>query len=128
MYKRQEPGTPTAPAIQVDPRVVLVLTGLTAAYMVFVLSLMLRWRRRQQERGPASTALVFAAGATGSVRTTLAPVGIVYAAGEEWTARASDAQALTPGTPVRVVSQDGLTLVVEPVEPVERVESREPPG
>jgi membrane-bound serine protease (ClpP class) len=114
-----EPGTPTAPAIQVDPRVVLVLTGLTAAYMVFILSLMVRWRRRQRERGPGATALVFADGATGSVRTTLAPVGIVYAAGEEWTARAADARALTPGTPVRVVRQDGLTLIVEPLEPSE---------
>jgi len=111
-----EPGTPTAPDIQVDPRLILVLTGLTAAYMVFVLFIVVRWRRRQRLVGPAATALVFADGALGSVRSTLAPTGIVYAAGEEWTARSNDDRPIAPGTPVRVVGQDGLTLIVEPLE------------
>jgi membrane-bound serine protease (ClpP class) len=111
-----EPGTPTAPNIQVDPRLIFVLTGLTAAYMAFVLLIVVRWRRRQQAAGAASTALVLADGATGSVRSMLAPTGVVYAAGEEWTARASDERPLTPGTPVRVIGQDGLTLIVEPIE------------
>jgi membrane-bound serine protease (ClpP class) len=111
-----EPGTPTAPDIRVDPRLIFLLTGLTAAYMAFVLLIVVRWRRRQQLMGPAATALVLADGATGSVRSALAPTGVVYAAGEEWTARSSDERQLTPGTPVRVVGQDGLTLIVEPIE------------
>ena len=111
-----EPGTPTAPVIEVDPRVIFVLTGLTAAYMAFVLFLVVRWRRHQQLVGPAATALVFADGAVGSVRSILAPIGVVYAAGEEWTARAADDRAIPPGTPVRVIGQDGLTLIVEPIE------------
>ena len=111
-----EPGTPTAPVINVDPRVIFVLTGLTAAYMVFVLFLVVRWRRRQSLLGPASTALVLADGAIGSVRSMLAPMGVVYAAGEEWTARTRDERLLPPGTPVRVVAQEGLTLIVEPIE------------
>jgi membrane-bound serine protease (ClpP class) len=111
-----EPGSPTAPDIQVDPRLIFVLTGLTAAYMAFVLLIVVRWRRRQQAAGAGATALVLADGATGSVRSMLAPTGVVYAAGEEWTARASDERPLTPGTPVRVIGQDGLTLIVEPIE------------
>ena len=111
-----EPGSPTAPDIAVDPRLIFVLTGLTAAYMAFVLLIVVRWRRRQQAAGAAATALVLADGATGSVRSMLAPTGVVYAAGEEWTARASDERPLTPGTPVRVIGQDGLTLIVEPIE------------
>ena len=111
-----EPGTPTAPDIQVDPRLIFVLTGLTAAYMAFVLLIVVRWRRRQQRMGVASTALVLADGATGSVRSILAPTGVVYAAGEEWTARSNDERPLAPGTPVRVVGQEGLTLIVEPIE------------
>jgi membrane-bound serine protease (ClpP class) len=111
-----EPGTPTAPDIQVDPRLIFVLTGLTAAYMAFVLLIVVRWRRRQQRMGAASTALVLADGATGSVRSILAPTGVVYAAGEEWTARSSDERPLAPGTPVRVVGQEGLTLIVEAIE------------
>jgi len=111
-----EPGTPTGPSIEVDPRIVFALTATTAAYMAFVLFLVVRWRTRQRLIGPAATALVFADGAIGSVRSTLAPLGVVYAAGEEWTARSSDGSALTPGTAVRVVGQDGLTLIVEPIE------------
>jgi membrane-bound serine protease (ClpP class) len=111
-----EPGTPTGPIIEVDPRLILVLTALTAAYMAFILVIVVRWRRRQVLIGPSATALVLADGAVGSVRSLLAPVGIVYPAGEEWTARASDDRSLVPGTPIRVVGQDGLTLIVEPLE------------
>jgi membrane-bound serine protease (ClpP class) len=111
-----EPGTPTGPSIEVDPRVIFVVTGMTAAYMVFVLTLLVRWRRRQVMAGPGATALVFADGAIGSVRSMLAPLGVVYAAGEEWTARTADGRSLPPGTPIRVVGQDGLTLIVEPME------------
>ncbi len=110
------PGTPTAPALEVDPVIIFGLTGLTAAYMLLVLFVVARWRRRQALLGPESTALVRADGAIGFVRSIVAPVGIVYAAGEEWTARSSDDRALTPGTPIRVVGQEGLTLIVEPVE------------
>jgi membrane-bound serine protease (ClpP class) len=111
-----EPGTPTAPAIEVDPRIIFALTGLTAAYMVGVLTIVVRWKRRQVEVGPRATALVYADGAIGSVRTALAPSGIVHAAGEEWSARSADGRPLAPGTPVRVVAQEGLTLIVEPME------------
>jgi membrane-bound serine protease (ClpP class) len=111
-----EPGTPTGPSIQVDPRIIFALTGLTAAYMVAVLAIVVRWKRRQVEVGPRATALVYADGAIGSVRTPLAPSGIVHAAGEEWSARSSDGRPLAPGTPVRVVAQEGLTLIVEPME------------
>ena len=47
------------------------------------------------------------------MRDPLAPIGTVYAGGEEWSARAADEAALQRGTPVRVVRLDGLTLIVE---------------
>ena len=56
------------------------------------------------------------ADALGEVRRTLTPIGSVYAGGEEWTARASDERPLERGTPVRILRQEGLTLVVEPAE------------
>lgn len=113
-----EPGTPAAPSIRVDPWIIFVMTALTAAYMALVLFIVVRWRRRHALAGPGATALVSAEGALGSVRVPLAPVGIVYAAGEEWTARSADGTALPAGTPVRVVGREGLTLIVEPLNPV----------
>src|SRR3972149_3882549 len=44
------------------------------------------------------------------------PVGTVYVAGEEWSARAAGERPLQRGTPVRVIRQEGLTVVVEPAD------------
>ena len=56
------------------------------------------------------------ANAVGEVRKPLAPIGSVYAGGEEWTARTADEKPLDRGTPVRILRQEGLTLVVEPTD------------
>jgi membrane-bound serine protease (ClpP class) len=111
-----EPGSPTAPSIAVDPRIIVVLTGLTAAYMAFVLWVVIRWRLRMSGLLIGSTGPVIGAGALGQVRAALLPHGVVYAAGEEWTARTEAGSTLPTGTPVRVVRRDGLTLIVEPVD------------
>jgi membrane-bound serine protease (ClpP class) len=111
-----EPGTPTAPSLSVDPLLVVVVTGLTAAYMAFVVWAVVRWRHRMSGLLVSSTGPVVGAGALGLVRTALLPDGVVYAAGEEWTARTEAGATVPPGTPVRVVRRDGLTLIVEPTE------------
>ena len=58
-----------------------------------------------------------AGGTLGEVRRPLTPIGSVYAGGEEWTARSADERPIGRGTPIRVVGQEGLTLLVEPAEP-----------
>jgi membrane-bound ClpP family serine protease len=52
-------------------------------------------------------------GTVGVARTALEPIGVVYAAGEEWTARTEGGSAIQPGQPIRVIGQEDLTLVVE---------------
>lgn len=111
-----EPGGPTAPSIAVDPGLIAALTSLTAAYMAFVLWVVVRWRRRMSGLLVGSTGPVVGAGALGQVRTALLPRGVVYASGEEWTARTEAGSTLPTGTPVRVVRRDGLTLIVEPMD------------
>jgi membrane-bound serine protease (ClpP class) len=111
-----EPGTPTGPSLSVDPAIIAVLTGLTAAYTAFVLWVVIRWRRKMEGLLGRSTGPVVGAGVLGLVRTTLLPDGVVYAAGEEWTARTEAGATVPPGTPVRVVRRDGLTLIVERIE------------
>ncbi|CAN5662044.1 nodulation protein NfeD [soil metagenome] len=112
-----EPGNPTAPDIRVDPLIVAAFTAITAAYMVFILLVVVRWRRRVGEGLGRSTGPIVLSGELAVVRSPLYPTGVVYASGEEWTARTADGTPLVRGTPVRVVQQDGLTLIVEPVDP-----------
>ena len=55
-------------------------------------------------------------GTLGVAKTDLAPSGVVLAAGEQWTANSASGTRIESGRRVRVVGQDGLTLIVD-VEP-----------
>jgi membrane protein implicated in regulation of membrane protease activity len=95
----------------------VAILAIAASYRV------LRRRAPEPDAYDASGRRVVPVGATGTVRTALAPTGVVYAAGEEWTARATDRATLAPGLDIRVVGQDGLTLIVEPVSRDTRTEA-----
>ncbi len=94
----------------------------TAAFMGFVVAT--AWRIRKMAQTPlgfgGGAALepggrhALPLGAVAEVRRPLTPVGSVYAAGEEWSARSADATPLDRGRSVRIVGQDGLTAIVEP--------------
>jgi membrane-bound serine protease (ClpP class) len=108
-----EPGDPTAPLVGVAFPLLVVSTATTAVFVALIAFAAIRTRRMADE--PAG--LVGArlpAGTVGVVRSPLNPLGSVFAAGEEWTARSADARAIPRGTPVHVVGVDGLTAVVEP--------------
>jgi membrane-bound serine protease (ClpP class) len=108
-----EPGLPN-PDIAVAAPVLITMTLLTAGFMVFVLYAVVRTRNMVTAEGLIGAGLPMAT--VGEVRRPLTPIGSVYAGGEEWTARSADEQPLGRGTPVRIVRQEGLTLVVEPNE------------
>jgi membrane-bound serine protease (ClpP class) len=113
-----EPG-PTTPDVRVEPQIILLMSLLTAGFLVIVVAAALQARhmpRMALGLGGGSGG-VLAAGTPAEVRRPLQPFGSVYAAGEEWSARSAGDQALDRGTPVRVVRQDGLVLVVEPADP-----------
>lgn len=57
--------------------------------------------------------------ALGTVREPLAPVGHVLVGGELWRAVTPNRASLPAGAPVRVLSVQGLTLVVAPAFPTE---------
>jgi membrane-bound serine protease (ClpP class) len=109
-----EPGSPTAPVVQVALPVIATMSVLTAAFMGLIVVAAMRTRRMTTAPGLIGAGL--GANALGEVRRPLTPIGSVYAGGEEWTARASDEHTLERGTPVRILRQEGLTLVVEPSE------------
>ena len=110
------PGTPAAPSVQVAWPVIAVMAGITALIVFGILRV--AWRSRHMPKvniGVAGTNTLLPPGTEGSVRRALAPKGTVYAAGEEWTARSADGSAIERGSPVQIVGQDGLVLLVRPL-------------
>jgi membrane-bound serine protease (ClpP class) len=111
------PGSPTAPDVSVALPIIVLMAALTAAYVGLVLLTVARVRRRTLAYAGAYGAggtMQVPIGTTGVVKAALAPRGVVYAAGEEWSARSGDATEIAPGQAVHVVGQENLTLVVEP--------------
>ena len=90
--------------------------GVVILILVVVGLLRVAQRRRgaNEDAFGAGGVPTVAIGTRGVTRTELAPTGVVRVVSEEWTARSGTATVIAAGTAVRVVSQDGLTLVVEP--------------
>jgi membrane-bound serine protease (ClpP class) len=110
------PGTPTAPDVTVAAPLVLGMASITGAYVALMFVTVVRARRRSRAYPVAYGAggsHIVPAGSDALVKTSLTPLGVVYAAGEEWTARSDDAAVIAPGAHVRVIGQEGLTLIVE---------------
>ena len=110
------PGTPAAPEVAVAVPLIVAMAGVTAVFVLTVLITVARVRRRSLafagEYGAGGTMRV-PKGTAGIARTALEPRGVVYAAGEQWSARASGDTSIPLGQPVRVVGQKDLILIVE---------------
>jgi membrane-bound serine protease (ClpP class) len=102
---------PFEPDVRVALPLLVVMTVTTAAFGVLITLTAIRTRRMP---GPAWSAAGVPSGTAGQVRRPLEPLGSVYVAGEEWSARTADDRPLPRGAPIRVVRTDGLTVVVEP--------------
>ena len=116
------PGNPTAPDVAVATPLIVLMAGLTAGFFLLVLVTIVRTRHRglayAGAYGAGGTTIV-PPGSDGIVKRSLAPLGIVYAVGEEWSARSDTGAEIQSGEPVRVVGQEGLTLIVEPAPSAE---------
>jgi membrane-bound serine protease (ClpP class) len=75
------------------------------------------WQRRMR-RGKVQTGIENLVGATGEVTERLDPSGKIRVLGELWEARSSS--ELPPGSRVRVVALDGLTVEVEAADEAEK--------
>ena len=98
----------------VAPPVIVTAVTTAAVLLGLVVWAAIRTRSMTSPFGVVGTARGVPAGTTGIVRAPLEPVGSIYVAGEEWSARAADGGRVERGAPVRVVSTDGLTLTGEP--------------
>jgi membrane-bound serine protease (ClpP class) len=105
-------GSPTAPDVSVAFPVIAAMAATSGAFMLLIVGSVLRQRRL-----PPSPSIIgphIASGVVGEVRRPTEPLGTVFAADEEWSARSGDGGVLVRGTPVRIIRQEGLILVVEP--------------
>jgi membrane-bound serine protease (ClpP class) len=109
-----EPSFPGAPDISVALPVIVTMTVLSALFMILVVFAAMRTRNMTNAEGLIGSGLP--QNTLGEVRRPLTPIGSVYAGGEEWSARTPDDRSLDRGTPVRILRQEGLTLVVEPTD------------
>ena len=107
-----EPGIPGPPFAVALP-VIATMTALTGGFMALIVFTASKTRNMRTAPDLVGSGVL---PAVGEVRRPLAPIGSVYAGGAEWTARTPDERPLPRGTSVRVISQEGLTLIVEPAE------------
>ena len=109
-----QPGDPFAPAVSAAWPLIIVMTLTFAAFMLLIVFTAIRTRRMTLQQGIVGS--VVAPGMGAVVRRPLEPLGSIYAAGEEWSARSVGDQPIERGRPVKVVGMDGLTVLVEPAE------------
>ncbi len=98
------------PVARLNPWLIAGATGGVAAFFLLGLAAAVKAQLR-----PAAMGSKTLLGKTGSVKTALAPQGIVHVEGEEWSAVSATGAHLPAGASVRVIGLDGLTLRVTPL-------------
>jgi membrane-bound serine protease (ClpP class) len=93
---------------------VAVLAVIVILVVVGVVRIATRRRGANESAFGAGGTATVPLGTVGTTKTMLAPSGVVRMVGEEWTARSGDGSEIAAGERVRVVGQDGLTLIVDP--------------
>ncbi len=108
------PGDPFEPVAKVAPAVIVTTTTTAALFLALVVWAAVRSRGMVSPAGIVGSQASLPPGSLGVVRRPIEPLGSIHAAGEEWSARSADGRPLERGSRVRVVSTEGLTLLVEP--------------
>jgi membrane-bound serine protease (ClpP class) len=96
---------------QLNPVLVFAMGGLVGLVGLYIVTLIVRIRRRSVKSGTDSMI-----GATVIASTPLQPTGRVDYKGENWTAVLDDpSTSVDPGTEVRIVAVEGLLVHVQPL-------------
>ena len=108
-----QPGDPFEPLANVAPAVIATTTVTGALFLLFAVWAAVGTRGMASPTGVVGSSFALQPGIVGIVRRAIEPLGTVYVAGEEWSARTADGRPLERGSPVRVITTDGLTAIVE---------------
>ena len=109
------PG-PYLPGVAVAWPIIITMTVAAALYGLVLVRTLLQMRHLAVPAGSGMIGTIKLVGETGEVQADLVPTGTVYVGGESWTARTLNGQSVARGSHVRVIRQEGLTLIVERVE------------
>jgi membrane-bound serine protease (ClpP class) len=109
------PG-PYGPASSVAWPVIAIMTAAAAAYGLLLVTALLRLRHQPIPFGAGLVGIDSIVGQLGKVQADLAPIGTVYVGRETWSAKTEDGSQLARDANVRVIRQEGLTLIVRRVE------------
>ncbi|NOZ77005.1 MAG: nodulation protein NfeD [Euryarchaeota archaeon] len=97
------------PFVRISLDIIVLATGVTAAFVLLAVGLVVKARRRRPATGREGMV-----GETGRALTDLDPEGTVFVHGERWQARAREGY-IQKDKKVKVVDVEKLTLVVEEV-------------
>ena len=104
-------GSHSSQGSQINPILVFVTGGIVGLIGLYVVTLVVRTRRRSVKTGMEEMI-----GTIVITSTPLRPVGRVNYKGEDWTAILEDpSSSIDPGTEVRIVGVEGLLVHVRPI-------------
>ena len=109
------PG-PFQPSVAVAWPIIAAMSAIAAAYALLLITTLVKMRHLAVPAGTGMVGTVQVIGQTGEVQADLGPTGTVYVARESWSARLAHGDTATRGSKIKVVGQDGLTLIVEKVQ------------
>jgi membrane-bound serine protease (ClpP class) len=112
LFRPFTPVSPALPEITINPWLLAGVTAGLGGALFLVVTHMLRTRRT-----PLLTGAEHYLGQTARVHRPLAPRGSVWFEGQTWNAESPTGAQVPAGARVRIVGRQGLTLLVEPVEP-----------
>ncbi len=105
------PVSPTLPDLSVSPWVLGGITLTMGAFMLLLMTQVVRARR-----APLRSGAEHYIGQTATVQRDLDPRGRVWFEGQTWFAETAERRKVSAGQRVRIVGLDGLTLIVEPMD------------
>jgi membrane-bound serine protease (ClpP class) len=108
------PG-PYLPNVSVAWPVIATMTTAAALYGLVLVRTLVTMRHLAVPAGSGMVGTTAVVGQTGEVQRDIAPLGTVFVGGETWSARTTDGESIGRGDKVKVLGQEGLTLVVEKI-------------
>lgn len=101
---------PMVPYFRISLAVVITMLVLTVVFFALIISIGIA-----SLKGKVVTGISSLVNSIGDVKVGIAPEGIVFVNKEDWSAVSSSGKSIRKGEKVKVVSVEGVKLVVEPV-------------